>query len=80
MSETSRDLSLAEIEALYPGEVILVDVTELDGGEPIRGVVIDHSPEREPLKHRLEQDWEKMNCPYLFFNGPLFPEDTIVVL
>jgi hypothetical protein len=74
------ELSLEEIEALYPGEYILVDVTELEGGEPVRGLVIAHGPEREPLENRLNQEWEHMSCPYLFFNGPLVPEDTIVVL
>jgi len=80
MAEMQSELTLEEIEARYPEEYILVDVTELDGGEPIRGIVIDHGPEREPLERRREQEWEKMSCPYLFFNGPLIPEDTIVVL
>jgi hypothetical protein len=80
MSETLVELSLEEIEAMFPDEWILVDVTELDGGEPIRGIVLDHGPEKGPLHERKMRDWDTMNCPYLFFNGPLFPDDVIVVL
>jgi hypothetical protein len=80
MPETLTELSIEEIEALYPDEWILVDVTELDGGEPLRGIVIDHGPQREPLWDRLERDGDDFNCSYIFFNGPIAPEDTVVVL
>jgi hypothetical protein len=80
MTEAPKDLSLEEIEALYPDEYILVDVTELDGGEPLRGIVIDHGPEDKPLWDRVQQEGEHLNCPFVFFNGPIVPDDTIVVL
>jgi hypothetical protein len=74
------ELTLEEIEAQFPDEWILVDVTELDGGEPLRGVVMDHGPDDKPLWDRMEREWDNMNCPYLFFNGPIAPEGTIVIL
>lgn len=78
--ETLAELTVEEIEAQYPEEWILVDVTELDGGEPIRAIVIDHGPQKGPLETLLNQTWDSFNCPYLFFNGSLFPKDTVVVL
>jgi hypothetical protein len=80
MSDTIVELSLEEIEAQYPEEWILVDVTELDGGEPLRGIVIDHGSDDRLLSDRMEREWENMKCPYLFFNGPIAPEGTIVIL
>lgn len=80
MSETLVELSIEEIEAMFTEEWILVDVTELDGGEPLRGIVIDHGPEDKRLWDRVNRDRDRFQCPYIFFNGPIAPEGTIVIL
>ena len=71
-------LTIAEIEALYPSEWLLIDepqtseTLQLEGGK-----VVWHSKDRDEV-HQKAMELQSKRCA-VFFNGPI-AEDTIVIL
>jgi hypothetical protein len=72
-------LTIAEIEAKYPNEWVLLDKlkTRRDG-TALGGVVVAHSAEREPVYRACEQLPPPRDVA-LFHTGPI-PEDVVFLL
>lgn len=77
------DSPLELIEQRYPGEWVLVEETAWDEyGNPTRGVVIVHSPDRAALVkptrnvHRRKPGIKT----FAFYAGPKIPEGLVVIL
>jgi len=72
-------MTIAEIEAKYPNEWVLVDKLKKSGdGLAIGGTVVTHNPERDVVY----QAAEKLPTPRdvaLFYTGPI-PDDVLFVL
>lgn len=84
MRHTDRtELTVKEIENRYADQWILMKETSWDEqGNPVRGVVVAHSPDREALTDpviqlRRENPGVKT---YLFFTGDVMPENVVVML
>jgi len=78
-----RDLMLEEIEGRYVGEWVLIEETAWDEqGNPTKGVVVHHGPDREKLvKPASRLHIQKPGVKtFVFYDGPKVPEDLVVVL
>ena len=77
------DLPLEVIEQGYPDEWVLVEETAWDEqGNPTRGVVVVHSPERAVLvrpTRNIHQQRPGVKT-FAFYAGPKIPEGLVVIL
>jgi len=79
----NQELTLEEIEGHYVGEWVLVEETAWDEqGNPIKGLVIAHSFDREAIveptsRLHLQKPGVKT---FVFYAGPKVPEGLVVVL
>lgn len=75
--------TLSEIENCYADQWVLVQLTDFDKhGNPIKGIVMAHSPERESLIQPRKQ-LHRQNSgvkTYTFYTGIKVPENVIVIL
>ena len=75
--------TVAEIESRHADEWILMRETVWDEeGNPVRGVVVAHSPDREALTEpaiRLRRENPGLKT-YIFFTGDVMPENAVVML
>ena len=78
-----QERMLEEIEGCYVGEWVLVEETAWDEqGNPTKGVVVDHGPDREKMvdpASRLHIQKPGVKT-FVFYDGPKVPEDLVVVL
>lgn len=78
-----NDLTLAEIEERYTGEWVLVEETGWDEqGNPMRGAVVAHGPDRESLVEptRSMHVGRPDVKTFAFYAGSKVPEGLVVVL
>jgi PHD/YefM family antitoxin component YafN of YafNO toxin-antitoxin module len=81
MKQTGQ--TVAEIESRYADQWVLMKETEWDKqGNPLRGVVVAHSPDREALTEPVKQ--LRRENPgvktYIFFAGSAMPENVTVMI
>lgn len=75
--------TVAEIENRYADQWILMKETVWDEqGNPVRGVVVASSPDREALTEPVRQLRRKNPGvrTYIFFTGDVTPENAVVML
>ena len=78
-----QERGLEEIEGCYAGESVLVEETAWDEqGNPTKGVVVDHGPDREKMvepasRIHIQKPGVKT---FVFYDGSKVPEDLVVVL
>jgi len=78
-----EELMLEEIEGRYVGQWVLVEETAwVDQGNPTKGVVVAHGPDREKIvepNSRLHIQKPGVKT-FVFYDGPKVPEGLVVVL
>jgi hypothetical protein len=79
----NRELTIEEIEKKYVDEWVAIKETAWDEqGDPIKGLVIAHTPDRDSLSHKIRQ-FRQQNPKaiiYTFYTGEPIPEGVMFVL
>lgn len=80
--DEEKELTLTEIERLYPCRWVLVEETRWDRrGNPRRGIVRSYSKTREDLRAPLQEVHKRAHAKtFVFYTGELVPEDVTVAL
>ena len=72
-------LTMAEIEAKYPNEWVLVDKLKKGrDGVAVGGMIVTHSPDRDAV-YRAAERLPPPRDVALFYTGPI-PDDVIFIL
>ncbi len=84
MSCNHKDIhTLKEIEKSYADQWVLVQLTDFDKyGNPVKGFVIAHNPERDALMQPRKQLHRQISGirTYTFYTGSKVPENLVVIL
>ena len=77
-----RELTLPEVERLYPDQWVLMEETAWDEkGNPERGLVCAHSVNREDLEGPLKELHKRPGIKtFIFYTGEKVPQDLSVIL
>lgn len=81
--ESAAELTLEAIEEMHPDTWVAVEETAWDDqDEPISGIVVAHSSNRDDLSdaiHRFRQK-KPQAILYVFYTGQLIPEGVMVMV